>query len=145
MFGQIVEILPLPRWNTGREASEINGRRVNSARVRPYFPQPRFAVGQFSGPSYLSVTVCERLCVNVNTTDATTGATTLSCCKAAVRHDTVVSQRRCRHATAASSDFFCVPFGGRANGPTGASRLGSGYISYRFWVHFLSDTYPYVS
>ena len=39
--------------------------------------------------------------------------------QAAVRHDTVVSQRRRRHATAASSDFFCVPFGGGA--PTGAS------------------------
>ena len=36
--------------------------------------------------------------------------------QAAVRHDTVVSRRRRRHATAASSDFFCVPFGGRANG-----------------------------
>ena len=33
----------------------------------------------------------------------------------AVRHDTVVSRRRRSHATAASSDFFCVPFGGRAN------------------------------
>ena len=38
--------------------------------------------------------------------------------KAAVRHDTVVSRRRRRHATAASSDLFCVPFGGA---PTGAS------------------------
>ena len=36
--------------------------------------------------------------------------------EAAVRHDTVVSRRRHRHATAASIDFFCVPFGGRANG-----------------------------
>ena len=36
--------------------------------------------------------------------------------QAAVRHDTVVSRRRRRHATAASSDFFCVPFGGRASG-----------------------------
>jgi len=36
--------------------------------------------------------------------------------QAAVRHDTVVSRRRRRHATAVSSDFFCVPFGGRANG-----------------------------
>jgi len=36
--------------------------------------------------------------------------------QAAVRHDTVVSRRRRRHATAASSDFFCVPFGGGANG-----------------------------
>ena len=36
--------------------------------------------------------------------------------KAAVRHDTVVSRRRRRHATAASSDVFRVPFGGRANG-----------------------------
>jgi len=35
--------------------------------------------------------------------------------QAAVRHDTVVSRRRRRHATAASSDF-CVPFGGRASG-----------------------------
>ena len=33
-----------------------------------------------------------------------------------MRHDTVVSRRRRRHATAASNDFFCVPFGGRANG-----------------------------
>jgi hypothetical protein len=33
-----------------------------------------------------------------------------------VRHDTVVIRRRHRHATAASNDFFCVPFGGRANG-----------------------------
>jgi len=33
----------------------------------------------------------------------------------AVRHDTVVSRRRRSHATAASSDFFCVPIGGRAN------------------------------
>ena len=32
--------------------------------------------------------------------------------QAAVRHDTVVSRRHRRHATAASSDFFCVPFGG---------------------------------
>ena len=32
-----------------------------------------------------------------------------------MRHDTVVSRRRRRHATTASSDFFCVPFGGRAN------------------------------
>ena len=41
--------------------------------------------------------------------------------QAAVRHDTVVSRRRRRHATAASSDFFCVPFGGarqRARLPT---------------------------
>ena len=29
---------------------------------------------------------------------------------------TMSSRRRRRHATAASSDFFCVPFGGRANG-----------------------------
>ena len=36
--------------------------------------------------------------------------------QAAVRHDTVVSRRHRRHATAASSDFFCVPFGGRAIG-----------------------------
>ena len=36
-----------------------------------------------------------------------------------VHHDTVVSRRRRRHATAASRDFFCVPFGGGA--PTGAS------------------------
>ena len=36
--------------------------------------------------------------------------------QAAVRHDTVVSRRRRCHATAAWSDFFCVPFGGRANG-----------------------------
>ena len=33
-----------------------------------------------------------------------------------MRHDTVVIRRRHRHATAASNDFFCVPFGGRANG-----------------------------
>ena len=39
--------------------------------------------------------------------------------QAAVHHDTVVSRRRRRHATAASRDFFCVPFGGGA--PTGAS------------------------
>jgi hypothetical protein len=32
--------------------------------------------------------------------------------QAAVRHDTVVSRRRRRHATAASRDFLCVPFGG---------------------------------
>ena len=32
-----------------------------------------------------------------------------------MRHDTVVSRRRRSHATAALSDFFCVPFGGRAN------------------------------
>jgi len=32
-----------------------------------------------------------------------------------VRHDTVVIRRRHRHATAASNDFFCVPFGARAN------------------------------
>jgi hypothetical protein len=32
--------------------------------------------------------------------------------QAAVCHDAVVSRRRRRHATAASSDFFCVPFGG---------------------------------
>ena len=37
-----------------------------------------------------------------------------------MRHDTVVSRRRRRHATAASSDFFCVPFGGRANGRVSA-------------------------
>ena len=33
-----------------------------------------------------------------------------------MRHDSVVIRRRHRHATAASNDFFCVPFGGRANG-----------------------------
>jgi hypothetical protein len=32
-----------------------------------------------------------------------------------VHQDTVVFRRRRRHATTASSDFFCVPFGGRAN------------------------------
>ena len=40
---------------------------------------------------------------------------------AAVCHDTVVTRRRRRHATAASNDFFCVPFGGarhRARLPT---------------------------
>ena len=42
--------------------------------------------------------------------------------QAAVRHDTVVSRRRRRHATAASSDFFCVPFGGRANGRVSTPR-----------------------
>ena len=42
--------------------------------------------------------------------------------EAAVRHDTVVSRRRRRHATAASSDFFCVPFGGRANGRVSTPR-----------------------
>ena len=35
---------------------------------------------------------------------------------AAVCHDTVVTRRRRRHATAASTGFFCVPFGGRAIG-----------------------------
>ena len=35
---------------------------------------------------------------------------------AAVCHDTVVTRRRRRHATAASNGFFCVPFGGRAIG-----------------------------
>ena len=30
-----------------------------------------------------------------------------------MRHDTVVIRRRHRHATAASNDFFCVPFGAR--------------------------------
>ena len=42
--------------------------------------------------------------------------------QAAVRHDTVVSRRRRRHATAASSDFFCVSFGGRANGRVSTPR-----------------------
>ncbi len=32
-----------------------------------------------------------------------------------MHQDTVVFRRRRRHATAASRDFFCVPFGGRAN------------------------------
>ena len=32
------------------------------------------------------------------------------------RHDIVVPRHRRRHATAASSDFFCVSFGRRANG-----------------------------
>jgi hypothetical protein len=36
--------------------------------------------------------------------------------KAACRHDIVVTRHRRRHATTVSSDFFCVPFGGRANG-----------------------------
>ena len=45
--------------------------------------------------------------------------------QAAVRHDTVVSRRRRRHATAASSDFFCVPFGGRANGRVSTPRPSS--------------------
>jgi hypothetical protein len=31
-------------------------------------------------------------------------------------HNTVVTRRRRRHPTSASSDSFCVPFGGRANG-----------------------------
>ena len=35
---------------------------------------------------------------------------------AAGRHDIVVTRHRRRHATTVSSDFFCVPFGGRANG-----------------------------
>ena len=38
--------------------------------------------------------------------------------QAAGRHNTVVTRHRRRHATAASSDFFCVPFGGA---PAGAS------------------------
>ena len=42
--------------------------------------------------------------------------TTLGGRQAAVRHDNVVTRRRRRLTTAASSDFFCVPFGGRANG-----------------------------
>ena len=36
--------------------------------------------------------------------------------KAAGRHDIVVTRHRRRHATTVSSDLFCVPFGGRANG-----------------------------
>ena len=44
--------------------------------------------------------------------------------EAAVRHDTVVSRRRRRHATAASSDFFCAPFGGRASGRVDTSDDG---------------------
>ena len=36
--------------------------------------------------------------------------------QAAGRHGSVVTRHRRRHATAASNGFFCVPFGGRANG-----------------------------
>ena len=52
-----------------------------------------------------------------------------------MRHDTVVS----RHATAASSDFFCVPFGGRANGrvstprPLALSNDGGPSAEYADW------------
>ena len=46
-------------------------------------------------------------------------AATVTSTPQAVRHVTVVSRRRRSHATAASSDFFCVPFGGA---PIGASR-----------------------
>jgi hypothetical protein len=53
---QQISILPHPRWNTGREASEINRPRENSARARD-------PIGLAGGPFFLLVRLC--VCVSV--------------------------------------------------------------------------------
>jgi hypothetical protein len=52
--------------------------------------------------------------------------------QAAGRHDTVVTRHRRRHATAASSDLICVPFGGA---PVGASADSTDAQRERRHVH----------
>ena len=104
-------LLPYPHPLCHARADAMRGRKVDMhfARAAKMSRSSRLV----DAPPMLVPSADQHRVPTCSVGDGSMGHRRLASCRAP-RH--CLSRRRRRHATAASSDFFCVPFGGRANG-----------------------------